>query len=127
MTSSGGGLFCWWYVLAFRPESVRLTRPQTHNIALVGPVADFVVSLGHDGRILDQGTFTEVLKSNKALLKEANTEIEGVAETVGTPCDVLPEILEGRGGKLIATEEVAEGHVGFQACGWCHFCQRVAR
>jgi len=81
-------------------------------------VANFVVSLGHDGRILSQGTFSEALKSDKALLKEANIEKEGVTETSEASDDVLPEILEGRGGKLIATEEVAEGHVGFQARGW---------
>lgn len=90
-------------------------------------MADFIVSLGHDGRILSQGTLSEVLKSNKALLSETNAEREGVAEVSKTADGVLPEIHQGKGGKLIAAEEIAEGHVGFQARGWYHFCQRVAQ
>ena len=89
-------------------------------------MADFVVSLGHDGRILSQGTLSEALKSNEALLNETNTEKEGFAESSETADDVLPETIEGKGGKLIATEEVAEGHVGSRARGWYHPCQRVA-
>jgi len=115
VTSSGGGLFCWWYVLAFRPESVRLTRPQTHNIALAGPVADFVVSLGQDGRILCQGTLSEALKSNKALLKKAKAEEGEVAKADEIVDDVFPDIPEGKGGKLILKEEIAEGHVSWSA------------
>ncbi|KAF9645156.1 hypothetical protein BDM02DRAFT_3189933 [Thelephora ganbajun] len=87
----------------------------THNIALAGPVADFVVSLGQDGQILSQGTFSEALKSNKALLKEVKAEDAEVAKADETIDDVLPEIPEGKGGKLIVKEEIAEGHVSWSA------------
>ena len=90
-------------------------RSQTHNIALAGPVADFVVSLGQDGRILCQGTLSEALKSNKALLKEVKAEEGEVAKADETMDDVIPEIPEGKGGKLILKEEIAEGHVSWSA------------
>jgi len=82
---------------------------------LAGPVADFVVSLGQDGQILSQGTLSEALKSNKALIKEVKTEEAEVTKADETIDDVLPEIPEGKGGKLIAKEEIAEGHVSWSA------------
>ena len=94
---------------------------------MAGPVADFVVSLGQGGRVLSQGTLSEALKSNKALLEEVNAEKEEVAEVDEIIDDALPLSISGRGGKLIAKEEVAEGHVGSQARGWYYFYQRVAQ
>lgn len=78
-------------------------------------MAEFVVSLGHDGRILCQGTFSEALKSNKRLLKDVKTEEGAIANADEAIDDVLPEIPEGKGGKLIAKEEIAEGHVSWSA------------
>ena len=78
-------------------------------------MADFVVSLGQDGRILSQGTLSEALKSNKALLKGVKAEEAEVVKADETIDDVLPEIPEGKGGKLIAKEEIAEGHVSWSA------------
>ena len=78
-------------------------------------MADFVVSLGQDGRILSQGTLSEALKSNKALLKEVKTEERQAAKSDEAVDDVLPEIHEGTGGKLIVKEEIAEGHVSWSA------------
>jgi len=83
---------------------------------LAGPAADFVVSLGQDGRILSQGTLSEALRSNKALLKKIKTEQPEVSKADETIDDVVPEIPEGKGGKLIAKEEIAEGHVSWSAC-----------
>jgi len=82
---------------------------------LAGPVADFVVSLGQDGQILSQGTLSEALKSNKALIKEVKTEEAEVTEADETIDDVLPEIPEGKGGKLIVKEEITVGHVSWSA------------
>ena len=88
---------------------------QTHNIALAGPAADFVVSLGQDGRILCQGTLSEALKSNKALRKEVKAEEPRAVKTDEVIDDATPEIPEGKGGKLIAKEELAVGHVSWSA------------
>ena len=73
------------------------------------------MSLGQDGRILSQGTLLEALKSNKALLKEIRAENEEVIKADETTDDVLPEVPEGKGGKLIAKEEIAEGRVSWSA------------
>ena len=81
----------------------------------MGPVADFVISLGQDGRILCQGTLSETLKSNKDLCKEVKAEEKEVAKADVTIDDVSPEIPEGKGGKLIVKEEIAEGHVSWSA------------
>ena len=86
---------------------------QTHNIALAGPAADFVVLLRQDGQIQSRGSLSEALKSNKALLREVKAEEAQVSRVDETIDDVLPEIPEGRGGMLITKEEIAEGHVSW--------------
>ena len=93
----------------------------THNVALASPVADFVVSLGSDGRILSQGTLSKALAKNKKLanemkeetdeLKKAEGEIDFEEPTTDTETDAKPK----SDGKLIVAEEVAEGHVGWPA------------
>lgn len=82
---------------------------------MAGPSADFVVCLGQDGQILSQGTLLEALKSNEKLLKQVKAEEAEVARADETVDDVLPEIPEGKGGTLIAKEEIAEGHVSWSA------------
>ena len=74
-----------------------------------------MVSLGQDGQISSQGTLSEALKSNKTLIKEVNTEEAEVAKVDETIDDVLPEIPEGKGGKLIVKEEITVGHVSWSA------------
>lgn len=81
----------------------------------MGPVADFVVSIGQGGQILSQGTLSEALKSNKALLKEAKVEKEEDTKADEIVDDALQKIPEGKGGKLIVKEKIAEGHVGWSA------------
>lgn len=89
---------------------------QTHNVAMTGPIADFVVSLGSDGRILTQGTMSTALATSKALTKElkaGKSELHRAEETVDGE---VPEIHEGKSGKLMVAEEVAEGHISWSAC-----------
>ena len=78
-------------------------------------MADFVVSLGQDGEILSQGALSEALKFNEALLKEFKTEKEETTKSDEIVDDVLPEISEGKGGKLIVKEEISKGHVSWTA------------
>ncbi|KIJ45713.1 hypothetical protein M422DRAFT_227467 [Sphaerobolus stellatus SS14] len=88
----------------------------THNVAMVAPIADFVVSLTLDGRIASQGTMADALKKNKKLVKEV-VESEEVAvkddENVDNkdPGKKAP----GSGSKLIVAEEIALGHVSWRA------------
>ena len=89
---------------------------QTHNVAMTSPIADFVVSLGSDGRIICQGTMSNALATSKALTKELKAkeaELRKVEEAVDGD---VPEVPEGKSGKLMVIEEVAEGHVSWSAC-----------
>ena len=78
-------------------------------------MADFVVSLGRDGRVLSQGTLSEALRSNKALCKEVETQKEEVIKASEIIDEVLPGIPDGKEGKLIDKEEIAEWHVSWSA------------
>ncbi|KAH7340934.1 hypothetical protein B0J17DRAFT_716110 [Rhizoctonia solani] len=71
----------------------------THNVAMVSEVADFVVSLGTDGRIASQGSIDEAFRLNPKLKAEAEKDQE----------------MERKGDQLMVAEEVAEGHVGWPA------------
>lgn len=89
---------------------------QTHNVAMTGPIADFVVSLGPDGRVLSQGTMSKALATSKALTKELKAgelELHKAEETIDGE---VPEVHEGKVGKLMVAEEIAEGHVSWPAC-----------
>ncbi|KAM5539771.1 hypothetical protein V8D89_006584 [Ganoderma adspersum] len=89
----------------------------THNVAMVSPIADFVVDVGSDGRILSQGTLENALAHDSSLLKDveheaeelqkADQEIDGEKEEdVNAPSSA---------GKLVVAEEMEEGHVGWRA------------
>ena len=83
---------------------------------MTSPIADFVVSLGSDGRIISQGTMSKALAASKALakkLKAKEAELHKVDETVDGE---VPEVPKAKSGKLMVAEEVAEGHVSWSAC-----------
>ncbi|VDC03809.1 unnamed protein product [Peniophora sp. CBMAI 1063] len=89
----------------------------THNIALVGPIADFVVALGNNGSIAARGSYKEVLSKDKELAHEAVQEEEKLArveEEVEEFVDADEQEMASDG-KLIVKEEVAEGHVSLHA------------
>lgn len=80
----------------------------------MSPIARFVVSLGTDGRIVSRGSFSEVLAKDHSLIVEvqdAQLSADNLDNRVDTKADAArPD------GKLIANEEIAEGHVSWQAC-----------
>ncbi|KAM5539757.1 hypothetical protein V8D89_006570 [Ganoderma adspersum] len=89
----------------------------THNVAMASPIADFVVDVGSDGRILSQGSLENALAHDSKLLEEveheaeelqkADQEIDGEkTEDVNAPSSA---------GKLVVAEEIAVGHVGWRA------------
>ncbi|KAI9444465.1 P-loop containing nucleoside triphosphate hydrolase protein [Lactarius indigo] len=88
----------------------------THNVAIATPLADYVVSLGKDGRIASRGSVSDALKKDKTLAKELSKgtrAIKGDEEKIDS---VKPdETVESANGKLILTEEIAEGHVSWDA------------
>lgn len=88
---------------------------QSHNVALIRPIADFVVALGSDGRIASQGSLDKTLQGDSELLSELGAEEEQL-KNVGGELD-KPE-LEGKSknGKLVVDEEIKEGQVGWDTC-----------
>lgn len=94
-----------------------LTWNQTHNIALASPIADFIVSIGSDGRIKSQGTkVSAALKNNPALAAEAkhDKEVIEIAQTELVETETAPP-KPSADGKLVIAEEIAEGHVTWKS------------
>ncbi|QRW00058.1 ABC transporter transmembrane region [Ceratobasidium sp. AG-Ba] len=104
----------------FRGELVvdRTILIVTHNVAMVSEVADFVVSLGSDGRIASQGSIADALRLNSKLRAEVEKE-EELEKKADEPIDenVPADEKEKKksDGKLIVAEEIAEGRVGWSA------------
>ncbi|RDX45542.1 P-loop containing nucleoside triphosphate hydrolase protein [Lentinus brumalis] len=91
----------------------------THNVAMVSPVADFVVDMGSDGRILSQGSLSSALSRDSKLLKEIQEEQKELekAEQEIDKVDDTEKVVDAKqiAGKLVVAEEVEEGHVGWKA------------
>lgn len=89
-------------------------------------MADFVISVGGDGRILSQGTISDALKSSKTLLEEFRQDQDKVkksdAEIDAEPMGAKSSANVVADGKLIVAEEVEEGHVGWGTCKWSVAC-----
>ena len=83
---------------------------------MTAPIADFVVSIGSDGRILSQGTMSKALATSKTLTKELKAGELKLHKAEETIDGEVPEVREGKSGKLMVAEEVAEGHVSWSAC-----------
>ena len=88
---------------------------QTHNVAMTSPIADFVVSLGSDGRVLTQGTMSKALATSKTLTKGLRAEEAELHKAEEIVDGQVPEVPESKSGKLMVAEEVAEGHVSWSA------------
>lgn len=83
---------------------------------MVSEVADYIVSLGPNGRIISQGSIDDALRSNPKL--QAEVEVERQLETQAAPVIEDPNAMAGSqkpNGKLMVAEEVALGHIGWPA------------
>ena len=101
-----------------------LTYAQTHNVALVSSIADFVVAL-KDGTVVSQGTLLNVLAQDTSLLADATSaekQFDADEPAKGESGQVITKDADG---KLVVEEEVSEGHVGWSACE-CHRCRSSA-
>ncbi|KAI9434174.1 hypothetical protein H4582DRAFT_2177883 [Lactarius indigo] len=88
----------------------------THNVAMASPLADYVVSLGKDGRIASRGSVSDALKKDKTLAKELAKGARAIEDNEEKIDSVKPdETVKSADGKLILTEEIAEGHVSWDA------------
>ncbi|THH33272.1 hypothetical protein EUX98_g944 [Antrodiella citrinella] len=87
----------------------------THNIALTAPVADFVVSLSSDGRIISQGSLSSALAKDKTLQLEVNKEQQALEMEEQTVEETTAEASAKPKGQLIVEEEVAIGRLSWSA------------
>ncbi|KAF7364759.1 ATP-binding cassette transporter abc4 [Mycena venus] len=89
----------------------------THNVSLTGSIAQFVVSVGLDGRVRRQDSISEALTKDTMLVEEMrkDNEILRIAEkAMDAPSPAAPKKTQGNG-KLIVAEEVAIGRVSWRA------------
>ena len=83
---------------------------------MANPLADYVVSLGHDGRIASRGSVSDALKKDKALAKEVAKNARAIKDDEKKIDGEEPyETAKPTDGKLILAEEIAEGHVSWDA------------
>ncbi|KAG2160129.1 uncharacterized protein EDB93DRAFT_1113551 [Suillus bovinus] len=86
----------------------------THNVAMASSIAHFVVSMGSNGRIVSHGSISEAIAKDDKLAAEMTKEQEVLiedAQVVGTP----EEPKAKSDGRLVMSEEIAEGHVSWPA------------
>jgi hypothetical protein len=92
-----------------------LTIYQTHNVAMASPIAEFVVSMGKDGRIHGQGSVTDAIAEDTAFA----TRVSENVKTIEKAEDEIDSMAEGEtkqvDGKLVVEEEIEEGHVSLPA------------
>ncbi|KAH9922662.1 multidrug resistance-associated ABC transporter [Fomitopsis serialis] len=88
----------------------------THNITLAGPIADYVVAVGLDGRVAGQDSISSALERDNRLAAEVAKEDEELAKKKDTLDEEIgDETAQKVDGKLIVEEEVEVGHVGWSA------------
>ena len=86
---------------------------------MASPIADFVVSLGTDGRVQSQGTLSKVLAKDDKLAEELAEESEEIKKAENEVDHVDPDDEAAppkADGKLVVAEEISEGHISWQAC-----------
>ncbi|KAI9061281.1 P-loop containing nucleoside triphosphate hydrolase protein [Trametes sanguinea] len=89
----------------------------THNIAMVSPIANFVIDMGSDGRILSQGSLKSALSQDPRLLYDVQEEREELEKAEGELSSEKPDdaVAHQAAGRLTVAEEREEGHVGWSA------------
>ena len=89
---------------------------------MASPIADFVVSLGTDGRVQSQGTLSKVLAKDDKLAEELAEESEEIKKAENEVDHVDPDDEAAppkADGKLVVAEEISEGHISWQARECC--------
>ena len=91
---------------------------KTHNVALVSPIADFVVDVGSNGRILSQGSLSNALSRDAELRQELQQEEEEILKEEKDMNDgqIDDDLVKQNSGRLVVEEETEVGHVGWRVC-----------
>ncbi|KAJ7062926.1 P-loop containing nucleoside triphosphate hydrolase protein, partial [Mycena amicta] len=90
----------------------------THNIALTKKLADFVVSVGLDGRVHGEPSISAALAHDKVLAEEASKDeeiLDKYDEKVDAADPANADDTEKLDGKLILEEEIEVGGVSWEA------------
>ncbi|TDL20537.1 P-loop containing nucleoside triphosphate hydrolase protein [Rickenella mellea] len=82
----------------------------THNVALTSSMADFVITLGKNGRVTDHGSISDILKKD-AKLRAAFEKEKALAEKVESDKEGGDDDERKVAGKLVVLEEKAMGRV----------------
>jgi hypothetical protein len=85
---------------------------------MASSVAHYVVSLGSNGRIASQGSISEAIAKDVTFAAEVAKDqevLEKEAEVIDTPEEPKADAKKSDG-KLVMSEEIAEGHVSWPAC-----------
>ncbi len=96
---------------------------------MVSPIADFVVDMGSDGRILSQGSLSTALARDAKLLREVEEEQKELAKADQEvdPDKPEDETAKQSAGKLVVSEEIESGHLGWEASESYVCCLQVRR
>ncbi|KAH7100034.1 ATP-binding cassette transporter [Auriculariales sp. MPI-PUGE-AT-0066] len=92
----------------------------THNVALIADLAQHVVSITADGRVLSRGAMAEAILRDSGLSAELEESVrrneveKNLGDLLGQGVMKQPEVTQ-RDGKLVMPEEVEEGHVSWPA------------
>ena len=89
---------------------------------MASPLADYIVSLGRDGRVASHGP---ALDSVAEFLTVSPELIENVLDEKGTEEKGPDVTAKQTDGKLIVAEEIAEGQVSWDACNCQFFTLRL--
>lgn len=86
---------------------------KSHNVAMTSPLADFVVTLGSNGRVLKQESFVKANRDDSQLVVDLDED--DVLVSNNDKLDQPEAQNKQSDGKLVMEEEVSVGHVGWQA------------
>ena len=83
---------------------------------MAGSLADYVVSLGQDGRVASYDSVSDALRKDRTLAKELS-EVPRAIDDDDKEIDAEgpDEVAKAADGKLILAEEIAEGNVSWDS------------
>ena len=88
---------------------------------MASPIADHVVSVGLDGRVVSCSSVSDAVAKDKKLAAELVEGTRAIKDEEKRIDQEEPDAAAKQAdGKLIVAEEIAEGHVSWNACN-CHF------
>jgi hypothetical protein len=88
---------------------------------MASSLADYVVSLGLDGRVACHGSVSDAVTNDKKLAAELVKGVRAIKDEEKRIDQEEPDAATKQAdGKLIVAEEIAEGHVSWDACMYIH-------